>query len=216
MFYETEKNNHGLKYNPFKSICVPRAIAWISTISKDGVVNVAPFSQFTNVSYDPPMVVFSASDRGDGRPKDTVRNVLDTKEFVVNMATWDLRDEVEITGQDAPPGVDEAQLAQLATTPSTLVKPPRLTASPVQMECAYHSSMTIPGNKGPHHLIVGRVLGVHIADGMVGADGKIDILKIRPLARLGYLDYTSVEALITMLPKGPGAEAAARGRAGQP
>ena len=91
MFYEPDKNNHGLKYNPFKSICVPRAIAWITTISKNGVVNVAPFSQFTNVAYDPPMVVFSASDRGDGSNKDTVRNVFDTKQFVVNMATWEKR-----------------------------------------------------------------------------------------------------------------------------
>ena len=80
MFYETDKNDHGLRYNPFKSICVPRPIAWISSLSKTGVLNVAPFSQFTNVSYDPPMVVFSSSDRGNGNQKDTVQNILDTKE----------------------------------------------------------------------------------------------------------------------------------------
>ena len=216
MFYETDKNDHGLRYNPFKSICVPRPIAWISTLSKAGVLNVAPFSQFTNVSYDPPMVVFSSSDRGNGTQKDTVQNILDTKEFVVNMATWELRDEVEITGQDVGPEVDEARLAGLEMTPSQLVKPPRIARSPIQMECVFYSSMTVPGKKGPHHLMVGRVVGVHIKDEMIGADGKLDILKIRPLARLGYLDYTSVESLFTMLPKGPEAEAAARGRAGQP
>ena len=216
MFYETDKNDHGLRYNPFKSICVPRPIAWISSLSKTGVLNVAPFSQFTNVSYDPPMVVFSSSDRGNGNQKDTVQNILDTKEFVVNMATWELRDEVEITGQDVPPEVDEARLAGLEMTPSQLVKPPRIARSPIQMECVFYSSMTVPGKKGPHHLMVGRVIGVHIKDEVIGADGKLDILKIRPLARLGYLDYTSVESLFTMLPKGPEAEAAARGRAGQP
>ncbi len=215
MFYETDKNDHGLRYNPFKSICVPRPIAWISSLSKTGVLNIAPFSQFTNVSYDPPMVVFSSSDRGNGNQKDTVQNILDTKEFVVNMATWELRDEVEITGQDVNPEVDEAKLAGLEMTPSQLVKPPRIARSPIQMECVFYSSMTVPGKKGPHHLMVGRVIGVHIKDEVIGADGKLDILKIRPLARLGYLDYTSVESLFTMLPKGPEAEAAARGRAGQ-
>ena len=215
MFYETEKNNHGLPYNPFKSICVPRPIAWISSLSKGGVLNVAPFSQFTNLSYDPPMIVFSASDRPAGSQKDTVQNLLDTKEFVVNMATWELRDEVEITGQGVDPDVDEATLAGLEMIPSRMVKPPRIAKSPVQMECLFHSSMTIPGRKGPHHLMVGRVIGVHIKDEVIGADGKLDILKIRPLARLGYLDYTSVESFFTMLPKGPDAEAAARGRAGQ-
>ena len=216
MFYETEKNNHGLPYNPFKSICVPRPIAWISSLSKSGVLNIAPFSQFTNLSYDPPMIVFSSSDRSEGTQKDTVQNILDTKEFVVNMATWELRDEVEITGQSVGPDVDEAKLAGLAMTPSIMVAPPRITRSPVQMECAFHASMTLPGRKGPHHLMVGRVIGVHIKDEVIGADGKLDILKIRPLARLGYLDYTSVESFFTMLPKGPDAEAAARGRSGQP
>lgn len=216
MFYETDKNDHGLPFNPFKSICVPRPIAWISSLSKTGVLNLAPFSQFTNVSYDPPMIVFSSSDRGNGQQKDTVQNILDTKEFVVNMATWELQNEVEITGQDEAPEVDEAKLAGLEMTPSQKVKPPRIARSPIQMECVFYSSMTIPGRKGPHHLMVGRVIGVHIKDEVIGADGKLDILKIRPLARLGYLDYTSVESLFTMLPKGPGAEAAARGRSGQP
>ena len=216
MFYETDKNNHGLKYNPFKSICVPRPIAWISSLSKEGVLNIAPFSQFTNLSYDPPMIVFSASNRpGGATHKDTAQNIFDTQEFVVNMATWELRDEVEITAQGVGPEVDEASLAGLAMVPSTMVKPPRIEKSPVQMECRYFSSMTVPGNHGPHHLIVGRVVGIHIKDEVIGADGKIDILKIRPLARLGYLDYTSVEAFFTIVPKGADAEASARGRAGQ-
>ena len=216
MFYEPDRNNHGLPYNPFKSICVPRPIAWISSLSREGVLNVAPFSQFTNLSYDPPCIVFSAAGGSNGGLKDTVRNIWETNEFVVNMATYELREAVEATSQPVPPEVDEAKLAGLEMIPSRLVKPPRIAASPVQMECRYHSCLQIPGNHGPHYLMVGRVHGIHIRDDVIGADGKIDILKIRPLARLGYLDYTSVESMFTMMPKGADAEAAMRGRSGQP
>ena len=178
MFYETDKNDHGLPYNPFKSICVPRPIAWISSLSKDGVLNVAPFSQFTNLSFDPPYIVFSASDRPGGTgQKDTVQNILDTREFVVNMATWELRDEVELTSQGVAPEVDEAELAGLAMVPSTLVKPPRIERSPVQMECRYFSSMTVPGHHGPHHLMIGSVVGVHIKDEVIGKDGLASCLR---------------------------------------
>jgi flavin reductase (DIM6/NTAB) family NADH-FMN oxidoreductase RutF len=215
MFFETEKNDHGLPYNPFKSICVPRPIAWISSLSKGGVLNIAPFSQFTNLSYDPPCIVFSASDQADGRLKDTVQNIFDTKEFVVNMATYELREKVEMTSQVVAPEVDEAKLAGLDMLPSRLVKPPRIAQSPVQMECRLHCTLSIPGRKGPHHLIVGSVHGIHIRDDVITSDGKIDIARIRPLARLGYLDYTSVESVFTMMPSGAGAEASVRGRAGQ-
>jgi flavin reductase (DIM6/NTAB) family NADH-FMN oxidoreductase RutF len=215
MFYEPDKNDHGLPYNPFKSICVPRPIAWISSLSSTGVLNIAPFSQFTNLSYDPPYIVFSASDRPDGSFKDTVRNILDTKEFVVNMATYELRHAVETTSQMVSADVDEARLAGLDMIASRLVKPPRIAASPVQMECLFYSSLTVPGRKSPHHLMIGRVCGVHIRDDVIGADGKIDIARIRPLARLGYLDYTSVESIFTMMPTGPEAQTAMRGRSGQ-
>jgi flavin reductase (DIM6/NTAB) family NADH-FMN oxidoreductase RutF len=215
VFYDTDRNDHGLPYNPFKSICVPRPIAWISSLSKDGVLNVAPFSQYTNLSYDPPCIVFSASGFRGGL-KDTVKNIWDTGEFVVNVATWELREQVEMTSQPVDPHVDEAKLAGLEMVPSKLVKPPRIAASPIQMECRYHSCLQVPGNHGPHYLMVGRVHGVHIRDDVIGADGKIDILKVRPLARLGYLDYTSVESFITMVPTGADAEASIRGRSGTP
>ena len=216
MFYEPDRNDHGLPYNPFKSICVPRPIAWISSLSREGVLNLAPFSQFTNLSYDPPCIVFSGAGGSNGGLKDTVRNIWETNEFVVNMATYELREAVEATSQPVPPEVDEAKLAGLEMIPSRLVKPPRIAASPVQMECRYHSCLQIPGNHGPHYLMVGRVHGIHIKDDVIGADGKIDILKIRPLARLGYLDYTSVESFFTMVPKGVSAEASIRGRSGTP
>ena len=94
MFYEPDKNDHGLPYNPFKSICVPRPVAWVSTLSLDGVPNLAPFSQFINLSYDPPYILISA--RGH---TDTARNITATGEFVVNMATYAMREAINVTSE---------------------------------------------------------------------------------------------------------------------
>jgi len=213
MFYEPDKNNHGLRFNPFKSICVPRPIAWVSSLSLEGVPNLAPFSQFTNLSFDPPMVVISAR-----FGTDTARNVNATSEFVVNMATYELKDAVNATSAVLPAQVDEAALAGLEMVPSVLVKPKRVAASPVQMECKLYSSIVIPGRLEDHghNLIIGRVIGIHIKDGVL-KDGRIDITRIRPLARMGYLDYTSVQEVFTMPPPdGPNAEQSRRGLEGRP
>jgi flavin reductase (DIM6/NTAB) family NADH-FMN oxidoreductase RutF len=115
----------------------------------------------------------------------------------VNMATWELRNEVSLTGSIEERGVDEMAAVGLATAPSTLVKPPRVAASPVHFECRHYTTLVLPGRsaKLTTHIVVGRVIGIHIADEFITADGRVDILKIRPLARLGYLDYTSVESV---------------------
>lgn len=213
MFYEPDKNNHGLRFNPFKSICVPRPIAWVSSLSIDGVPNLAPFSQFTNLSFDPPMVVISAR-----FGTDTARNVNATSEFVVNMATYELKDAVNATSAVVPSEIDEAALAGLEMVPSMLVKPKRVAASPVQMECKLYSSIVIPGRLEDHghNLIIGRVVGIHIKDDVL-KDGRIDITRVRPLARMGYLDYTSVQEIFTMPPPdGPNAEQSRRGLEGRP
>ena len=167
MFYEPDKDNHGLPYNPYKSIVVPRPIGWISTVSRDGVANLAPFSQFNNLSYDPPFVMFSGNSKPEtGHRKDSVRNATDTGEFVVNMATWELREEVNITSQFVEAGVDEAALAGLEMMPSRLVKPPRVARSPVHLECKFQCVVALPGNEYDqvHHVVIGRVVGVHISD----------------------------------------------------
>jgi flavin reductase (DIM6/NTAB) family NADH-FMN oxidoreductase RutF len=192
---------------------VPRPIAWISSLSLDGVPNLAPFSQFTNLSFDPPMVVISAR-----AGTDTARNVNATSEFVVNMATYELKDAVNATSAVVPSDIDEAALAGLKMVPSTLVKPKRVAASPVQMECRLYSSIVVPGRQPDHghNLIIGRVIGVHIRDEVL-KDGRIDITRIRPLARMGYLDYTSVQEIFTMPPPdGPNAEQSRRGLEGRP
>lgn len=219
MFYEPQKDDHGLRFNPYKSIVVPRPVGWISTVDLDGVVNLAPYSQFNNLGYDPPYVMFSANSRpATGGPKDSVRNAQDTGEFVVNMATYELREAVNITAQHVPPGVDEAALAGLEMIPSRLVKPPRVAASPVHLECRFHGTVVLPGSAFDrvHHVVIGRVVGVHIRDDVVNAEGKLDVVKMRPLARLGYFDYTTVDSVFSMRPLGPDLAAREAGLEGRP
>ena len=218
MFYEPAKNDHGLPFNPYKSIVVPRPIGWITTLDPDGIVNLAPYSQFNNLGYDPPYVMFSSGSRvGDGGPKDSARNALLTGEFVTNMATWELRDQINTTAQMVPSDVDEAEMAGLEMVPSTIVKPPRVKASPVHLECRYHTTLTLPGNSIDNltYVVVGEVLGVHINDDIIDTNGKIDIVKCRPLARMGYFDYTSVESVFELAPGGPDVEMMRRGLEGR-
>src|SRR6202167_4973695 len=135
MFYEPDKDDHGLRYNPYKSIVVPRPIGWISTVSTEGIVTLAPYSQFNNLAYDPPYVMFSAASFPEtGRRKDSAKNAADTGEFVVNMATYDLREAVNITSRFVPPEVDEAALAGLEMIGSRIGHAPRGAGSPGNLQ----------------------------------------------------------------------------------
>src|SRR4051794_30707151 len=219
MFYEPDKGDHGLPFNPYKSIVVPRPIGWISTVGRDAVVNLAPYSQFNNLGYDPPYVMFSGNSfPGTGDRKDSVKNATDTGEFVVNMATYDLREAVNLTSQFLPRDVDEAAVAGLEMIASRIVKAPRVAASPIHLECKFHCSLALPGNAFDqvHHVVVGRVVGVHIRDDAITPEGKLDLIKIRPLARLGYHDYTTVDSMFTMAPDGPNMKARQLGLEGRP
>jgi flavin reductase (DIM6/NTAB) family NADH-FMN oxidoreductase RutF len=201
MYYETDKNDHGLQHNPLKACVVPRPIGWISTLSAAGVVNLAPFSFFNVLSYDPPFVLFSAGMHElDGGRKDTVQNAETTGEFVYNMATWAQRTAMNRTSLVVARGVDELRAAGLDALPSRLVQPPRVAGSPVQFECRLHQVVKLPGRVGAleHHVVIGRVVAVHIDDAALTPDGHVDVLKIRPIARLGYKEYTSVDSLFEM------------------
>jgi flavin reductase (DIM6/NTAB) family NADH-FMN oxidoreductase RutF len=195
VYYEPGKSKSGLKYNPFKSCCVPRPIGWISTVSSGGIPNLAPYSQFQNVSYDPPVVMIAASCRPDGSLKDTVKNILDTGEFVWNMATFDLARAVVGSAVAFDPAVDEFKELDLETVPSRSVKPVRVKASPVQFECRLKTSLYFPCNtaEANTYVIFGDVVGIHIQDDCIKED-RIDLLKIKPLARVGYLDYICVDS----------------------
>ncbi|MFN9774434.1 MAG: flavin reductase family protein [Burkholderiales bacterium] len=201
MYYEPGKTTHGLRHDPFKSCVVPRPIGWISTVDAQGRDNLAPYSQFQNVTFDPPIVMFSANQASDGCRKDSVRNAEQTGEFVWNMATWDLREAVNASAQELPPDVDEFQLAGLEKAPSRLVRPKRVARSPIQFECVYLNTLRFPGNgpMGSADVVFGRVVAVHIADEVIDANGMVDVLKIRPIARMGYFEYTSVESKFSMV-----------------
>ena len=201
MFYEIDKNDHGLRYNPLKACVIPRPIGWITSISATGVVNLAPFSFFNILSYDPPFVMFSAgTHERDGGPKDTVANVEATGEFVYNMATWAQREAMNQTASIVEHGVDELRAAGLEACPSRLVRPPRVAGSPVHFECRLHEVVTLPGRTpaAKHSLVIGRVVAVHIDDAALTPDGRIDVVKLRPIARLGYKEYTSVDSVFEM------------------
>ena len=200
MFYQPGKTNHGLPHDPFKSCVIPRPIGWISSLAPDGVANLAPFSQFQNLTFDPPYVMFAANQKVAGTRKDSAYNAEQTGEFVWNMATYDLREAVNISGMEVPADTDEFDLAGVTKAPSHLIKPPRVAESPIHFECSYQSTLRLPGNKGlgSVDIVIGKVLAIHISDDVLTADGLIDVIKIRPIARLGYYDYTSIESVFRM------------------
>jgi flavin reductase (DIM6/NTAB) family NADH-FMN oxidoreductase RutF len=199
---------HGLAYDPFKSLTVPRPIGWVSTISPEGVVNLAPYSQWQNLTWDPPMVMLAANQSVHGGRKDTVRNAEETGWFVWNMATWDLREAVAASARAVPPGTDEFELTGVTPEECALAPGPRVKESPCHLECRYVQTVRIPAatTVATVDLVIGRVEHVHIADEMLTDDGRVDIRRIRPLARLGYYDYTTVDHVFEMVT--PGADEA--------
>jgi len=201
MFYQLNNNNHGLAYDPFKSCVVPRPIGWISTMGLDGVPNLAPYSQFQILTFDPPYVMFAANQKTDGNRKDSVVNAEQSKEFVYNMATYELREAVNLTAQEVPPDVDEFELAGVGKTPSKMVKPYRVKESPVQYECRYHQTLRIRGKGvlGTVDVVIGEVLAIQIKDEFIMPNGKLDIIRMKPIGRLGYYDYTCVESVFEMV-----------------
>ena len=201
MYYEPGKTPHGLPHDPFKSCVVPRPIGWISTVDAQGRDNLAPYSQFQNVTFDPPIVMFSANQSTQGERKDSVRNAEQMGQFVWNMATYALRDAVNISAEELPHGVDEFERAGLTKLPSRKVRPARVAGSPIQFECVYLNTLRFPGvpPMGTADVVFGRVVAVHIADEVITPEGLVDVLKIQPLARMGYFDYTFVDNKFQMV-----------------
>ena len=195
MFYDAVANTHGLQWDPFKALVSPRPIGWISTVGKTGVVNLAPYSFFNAVSTDPHFVMFASGGR-----KDSQRNAEETGEFVCSLATYELREAMNRTSQHVAPEVDEMRLAGLTPAPSKLVVPPRVAESPVAFECKYWRTIDLPGlNGGPgtHAIVLGQVVGVHIDDRVI-VEGRVDVTKLKPIARLGYGDYAVIEEVFEL------------------
>ncbi|KAI1851052.1 hypothetical protein JX266_003717 [Neoarthrinium moseri] len=202
MFYKPGETHHGLPHDPFKACVIPRPIGWISTVSTSGEHNLAPFSQFNNLTFDPPLVMFSSNQTIDNTRKDTVNNVESTGVFCWQLATYSLREAVNITSEALEPSIDEFEKAGLKKTWSQTLKTPvpMVEASPVRFECEYVQTIRLPGNPpaGTVDLVIGRVVGVHI-DEAVLTDGKIDVRKTKPIARLGYYDYGVIEDSFEMI-----------------
>lgn len=190
MFYDAVRSNHGLAVDPFNAVMVPRPIGWISTLSRDGIANLAPYSYFNAFSAGPTYVAFGS----DGR-KDTLRNVEETGEFAFNLATFDLREAMNATSARVPPHVDEFALAGLTKAQCQFIKTPRVGESPVCFECKHFQTVPLPSDDGhvQDWMVIGRVIGIHIDDRFI-EEGRVNTAAMQPLARLGYSEYATVDS----------------------
>src|SRR3954454_4657671 len=196
MFYDTAKNDHGLPRDPFKAIVAPRPIGWITSMSANGEINLAPYSFFNAVSDAPPIVLFSSEG-----PKDSLVFIEQTREFVCNLATYDLRTAVVESSAQFPRGVNEMEQSGLAPAPSRLVRPPRVAASPCALECKLLQIVELndlDGQPAHRHVAFGQVIGVHIDDRFI-KDGRLDTAAMQPIARCGYSDYAVVDKVISIV-----------------
>jgi flavin reductase (DIM6/NTAB) family NADH-FMN oxidoreductase RutF len=197
LFYEPHlRDTSLLPHDPFKAAIAPRPIGWVSTVSAEGALNLAPYSFFNAVSGAPPMIAFSSEGM-----KDSASFAAQTREFVWNMPTWDLREAMNATSASLPRGDNEFAHAGLEMAPSRLVTPPRVAASPCALECKVTDTVTLTdldGRPTDRHLVIGQVVGVHLDERYI-ADGILDVAAIRPIARCGYAaDYTVLDSLFQM------------------
>ena len=181
-------------YRLLTGIVVPRPIAWVTTLSGDGVVNLAPFSAFTFVSPKPPMLAISVG-RKAGVYKDTAHNILNNEEFVVHIADSTLMTAVHESSTEHPPDVSEVEELKLETVPGECVKVPRLAVAPIAMECRFRQCLEFGETRS--RLLVGEVLVFHIRDGLLN-NGKIETEALDPIARIGGPRYASLGEIFTL------------------
>ncbi len=195
-FYEVAKG-HGLRHDPFKAIVAPRPVGWISTLDACGAMNLAPYSFFNAVCDTPPILMFSSAGW-----KDTVANVEATGEFVWNMATRPLAEQMNISSASVPHETDEFDLAHLTPAPSRLVKAPRVAETPAALECRLlqiAELKNLDGDPTRNFMVLGQVVAAHI-DPTYLKDGLFDTAAARPIGRCGYRgDYTEVDRLFQMV-----------------
>ena len=196
IFFEPKNRDRKLfPWDPFKGVIVPRPIGWVSTMSKAGELNLAPYSYFNGFSSWPQIVGFASE-----TVKDSAAFAIETGEFVWSMATWALRDQMNATSEGLPRGKSEFEYAGLATAPSTLVRPPRVAASPVALECKVTQVLRlqdIDGKETGGTVVFGQVIGFHIEERHM-KEGRFDLSAVKPIARCGYDEYTVVEKVFAM------------------
>lgn len=196
MFYRPA-DAHGLPHNPFNAIVTPRPIGWISTRGADGADNLAPYSFFNAVAYEPPQVMFASTGTKPDRAgtKDSVANIRETGVFCVNIVAYAMRDAMNASSKTLPAGADEFTHAGLDRAECTAIACARVALAPAALECRLTSIVTLPGES--NFAVFGEVVGVHMRDDCV-VDGRFDVTRFQPLARLGYRDYARVDNLFEL------------------
>lgn len=195
MFLDVATANPNQLYQALVGIVSPRPIAWVSTVDTQGRPNLAPFSFYNLFGSNPVVVVFSPTTRPDGSKKDTLLNLMEVPEFVINSAVWPLAHEMNATSAELPRHQNEAELAGLELIASTMVKPGRVKQSPVQMEGKVHQ--VLPIGEGPRsaNLVIGEILCIHIDEAVLDTQGKIDPYKLQTIGRLGGLWFCKTSEL---------------------
>ncbi|NUS69406.1 MAG: flavin reductase family protein [Ensifer adhaerens] len=186
MFYDTTSNSHGLPHDPFKAIVSPRPIGWIGTRSAEGALNLAPYSFFNAISDRPKLVMFSSSGY-----KDSVRNIEATGEFTASFASRDLAAAINKTSIPAPHGESEFEIAGLTPVDGALVGAPFVGEAYAALECRMTEMFQpkdLDGALSDNYVVIGQVVGIHIREEAI-RDGRFDMATVKPLARLGYMDY---------------------------
>lgn len=196
MFYEP-KNGHDLPHNPFNAIVTPRPIGWISSRGADGADNIAPYSFFNAVAYVPPQVMFSSTSAKPDRDgtKDSVANIRETGVFCVNIVSHALRDAMNATSATLPAGTDEFEHAGLTKSSAKTIDCAYVADAPAVLECRMTQIIKIEG--AANFAVFGEVTGIHMRDECI-RDGRFDVTTFRPLARLGYRDYSIVDNLFEL------------------
>jgi flavin reductase (DIM6/NTAB) family NADH-FMN oxidoreductase RutF len=188
--------SHNEIYNIILNSVAPRPIAWVSTVSASGQPNLAPFSFFNCVCVAPPLLAFAPGLRPPkragstaGEPKDTLRNIRETKEFVINVVTYDLARAMNLTSGEYDASVNEFELAQIASAPSQVVKPGRVAASPVSFECKLYQILDFSLSPESSSLVIGQVVSIHIDEAHM-KEGKLDRDSLDLIGRMGGTQYT--------------------------
>jgi flavin reductase (DIM6/NTAB) family NADH-FMN oxidoreductase RutF len=198
MHFDPSVLDQSAVYKLLTGTVIPRPIGWISSISKEGAINLAPFSFFNAVGEDPPHVMFSTV-RPNNTNKDTLNNVLETGEFVVNLVTEELVEKMNLTSASVPPDQNEFELAQLTPASSLVVKAPRVLESPVAMECkvVHHYSLE-DHQHGGATIVIGRVVMFHIDEAILSDNYRINMDVYRLVARLAGSNYSKLGEIFSI------------------
>jgi flavin reductase (DIM6/NTAB) family NADH-FMN oxidoreductase RutF len=185
-------------YRVMIGLITPRPIAWVSTISPGGVTNLAPFSFFNGVAASPPTIVFSPVNRRDGSKKDTVLNIEANGEFVVNIVSHATRELMNATSEELPYEVSEFERCGITAISSERIRPPRVAESPVQLECVLHQIVRVGEGPLAANLIIGRIVLVHLRDGLIDDKGRIDPRALDTIGRMGGSGYARTTELFSL------------------